>query len=547
MTMYNDNNRNESADAVWGLRNELDGLADRLLAIATESRLDETVAVRIREGRAALAGYLPTAMMFGCYNAGKSTLVNALLKRAAADVSDVPCTRSVEAYRFADWTLFDTPGIDAPIEHETITREHLRKCHVVILVVSTAGGTEEERTFSELERLHVAEKEVIVVLNDKTGTALDEAAVLRFHDRVRKALGSLGKPAVPVLLVNAATALRGCEPGKEALYALSGILDLPTELHAALIRAGGMRCLLPGLNLLLDAAVQACNTLAGMSRSADAVRIEEQVKAVRRARAELEGLLEADVKALRGELENRLERDFSDGRSVAETVNWYIGRSETALHRRVAALCAELGADAAGASFSFAADASELRRTASVIPDGESVPDLRGDDLPSGAGSGVDLKQIHRLFQSDGARSAVKDGLLMLRRYGVPGIKGRWERTLGQWAGKLTRGAGVAVQLVLAVKEYRDARRAQAEYEQRCIEARRELRRVACMQAGEIELAVLTQASEAGRQVFEPLERATMEALADLDAAEHRRVIALGRVGVVRARLETVQATVKNL
>ena len=74
----------------------------------------------------------PKVMVYGVYNAGKSTLINALAGKALARCDDIPTTDAVTAYSLGDIELLDTPGIDAPIEHEVISREQLEKSDVVV-------------------------------------------------------------------------------------------------------------------------------------------------------------------------------------------------------------------------------------------------------------------------------------------------------------------------------------------------------------------------------------------------------------------------------
>lgn len=67
----------------------------------------------------------PKIMMCGIYDAGKSTLINALLKRDEATISDRPETYRIDEYDNGSYILIDSPGVDAPIEHEKITNDYL--------------------------------------------------------------------------------------------------------------------------------------------------------------------------------------------------------------------------------------------------------------------------------------------------------------------------------------------------------------------------------------------------------------------------------------
>ena len=60
-------------------------------------------------------------MLYGAYNAGKSSLINALLGRDAAVVNDIPTTDKIDKYDWNGFYLLDTPGVNAPITHEEVT------------------------------------------------------------------------------------------------------------------------------------------------------------------------------------------------------------------------------------------------------------------------------------------------------------------------------------------------------------------------------------------------------------------------------------------
>lgn len=108
----------------------------------------------------------PVITLFGTYNAGKSTLVNALVGAECATVSDRPETAVVQPYSFGGITIYDTPGIDAPFEHEAISREHLKGSDVVLFVVGSNGMVDEQRIYDEIAALHTAGKKVLLIVNN---------------------------------------------------------------------------------------------------------------------------------------------------------------------------------------------------------------------------------------------------------------------------------------------------------------------------------------------------------------------------------------------
>ena len=121
---------------------------------------------------------IPRIMVFGTYNAGKSTLINALVGEEVARVADHPETDRVTSYPWRGFLLDDTPGIDAPIEHEQVTRKHLDASDAVLFVLATDGTLEEQRSYDEIVGLVRAGKPTRVILNNKSGLAPGSADFL---------------------------------------------------------------------------------------------------------------------------------------------------------------------------------------------------------------------------------------------------------------------------------------------------------------------------------------------------------------------------------
>jgi len=176
-------------------------------------------------------------MVYGVYNAGKSTLINALLGIERAKVADRPETDCVSRYPWREFEILDTPGIDAPIRHEEVTREQLHAADVVIFVVNPLGVIEEAKTLSALLDLVACEKKIVLVLNSKN--PLDPMDAERLKDELRQRLQAMalerGMPpvlqAIPILEVNAKSALKAKLEGKQALLARSGLPVLERDLY----------------------------------------------------------------------------------------------------------------------------------------------------------------------------------------------------------------------------------------------------------------------------------------------------------------------------
>ena len=90
---------------------------------------------------------------FGCRNAGKSSLVNAVTGQALAIVSDIrgtttdPVTKAMELLPLGPVVIIDTPGIDdeGPLGELRIqrARDALNRCDIAVLVADGARGLQQ--------------------------------------------------------------------------------------------------------------------------------------------------------------------------------------------------------------------------------------------------------------------------------------------------------------------------------------------------------------------------------------------------------------------
>jgi GTP-binding protein EngB required for normal cell division len=182
-----------------------------------------------------LANLQPSIMLYGIYNAGKSTLLNALLGQNKADVSDHPETSAITEYAWQSYRIFDTPGVDAPIEHQQITEQHLQHVEVVLFVMSTNGAFDESDIYRRLAAVLKNGQRLIIILNDKIGTseANKHAILQRVSQHLSQQLADqpLLLQDVSVIALNAKTALKGRLENKTLLIEKSNIGQLETSIH----------------------------------------------------------------------------------------------------------------------------------------------------------------------------------------------------------------------------------------------------------------------------------------------------------------------------
>ena len=179
----------------------------------------------------------PEVMVYGIYNAGKSSIINELLGEDRAKVDDVPTTDKVEYYDWHGYRLADTPGVCAPIEHEKVTTEHLKKADVVLFVMATTGSNEKKENYERMKDIIDAGKKVIIVLNDKSGDLFNpdrEQNIAAIKVKVVENMKQMGIEDVEkkyiIIFVNALRAQKGRQKENKILLEKSNMEELRTVI-----------------------------------------------------------------------------------------------------------------------------------------------------------------------------------------------------------------------------------------------------------------------------------------------------------------------------
>lgn len=179
----------------------------------------------------------PYIMVYGIYNAGKSSIINELLGSDEAKVNDKPETAVVQEFEWNGYTLADTPGVGAPMDHEKITDENLKKADIVLFVMSTTGSTEKKDNYDRLKEIVSLGKKVIIILNDKNGDLYTNDSELQIiESKVKDNLQAVGlqRDDFVITIVNAKRANKGRLENKEKLVEKSNIQELKNILLSEL-------------------------------------------------------------------------------------------------------------------------------------------------------------------------------------------------------------------------------------------------------------------------------------------------------------------------
>lgn len=253
------------------------------------SNLDTEISARTKN-------HQPIVMVYGVYNAGKSTLINALIGKEVAEVGDIPKTDRVDTYHIGDVQILDTPGIDAPIEHEKITREQLNRSDAVIFVLSSDGVLEEKQTYVEIGNILTAKKPMLVVINNKNGYQPSDTAYIKLAEKFRTNLYQHFAGNEEILerldgvhdyLVNAELALKGKLNDKPKLVEISQIESLEkavARLFNATNSAQVAKTLAIQVQRLLQKAIGIAQENAGQY---ELQRLEDLISNLNQSKADL--------------------------------------------------------------------------------------------------------------------------------------------------------------------------------------------------------------------------------------------------------------------
>lgn len=166
-------------------------------------------------------------MFFGAYNAGKSTLINVILKKKQAKIGDIPTTDTIDTYNWNDYKLLDTPGINAPIEHESISKEQLEKSDLIVFVIRK-DDEDASSTYKEIFDLLKKDKDIFLVFNysglDKNSTgegsvqlSIDRLNTIILSEATKYGLNDSFLEEINLIPINLQTALKARLEDKDKL------------------------------------------------------------------------------------------------------------------------------------------------------------------------------------------------------------------------------------------------------------------------------------------------------------------------------------------
>lgn len=406
-----------------------------------------------------LVNFKPSMMVYGIYNAGKSSLINALYgEPEKAKTGDTPETFEIYEYEWNGFKLYDTPGIDAPIEHEEVTKEHLKKTEIILFVLGSDSSFEEEYIYERIAEQVINEKPLLVILNDKSAHGQDSKEIHSVITKISAHLIAIGdkrgikeiEKKVKMVYVNANAALRAKQENKNLLLQKSNIIQVEEEINRLLL-SSDTGTVITNLNRYI---VDFINDHSGvLAQKGEIKEIEEVINRLendqQNNRFKLFRQIEQDGQRLVNEIPNWIlngkNQEYLDNQTKKESTN-LARKIEDGLNKIIENLKKELDTpEITTEEFS-----SKIRGVDAIDDDADESSSKSSetiDKIKDAAKKGLnDKESIEKAV-----KESVINGQHKLRDLGVKGFKGKWAKTFektGETAGK---GAGKWLGLVIIV------------------------------------------------------------------------------------------------
>lgn len=471
--------------------------------IGQTEQLRATSARLIQEGRGLLARHdrpLPQLdqsrpirfALFGQYNTGKSTLVNALVGRAVATTGDAPETKVAHEYPLQGFEIQDLPGGDARIEESEEALSALRGADVVLYVTSSQSGFDYATTWLDLQMLMDRKIPFLLVVNDKIPhmTQQDEeaakASILgHFYDKAAEKLGNQQPPVV--LWVRARAAEKGRVENKDPLVDASGICHLEAALQNLFTNSGPLMREMTDLRSCADAIRALRAEIQREICDSELAKIEAALNRCDDARRKLAGraatIADSCFGSLASALESRIYAGFENQEPSAtiqadcnaqitsawETAALGLANDCEAMHGELSARItvdvatytrpATTGAAPAAGVPAYSPSAAPAGGILDILkavgPWNSTIAALFGQGAKGVATAGVaeGAKAVAQAGAKEGAKAAAKEGAKAVAKKGTEaGIKATAEGAAkGTLAGFAKRAAGPVTVVGFAV------------------------------------------------------------------------------------------------
>lgn len=194
----------------------------------------------------------PSLMFYGIYNAGKSTLLNAIFGEEVASVNDIPETHKVTLYEWGKYILADTPGLNGPPEDEVITAAEIRRHDIIMFVIDDSDNFDSDVITKKIIEILENGKPCIIVINRKNSSNKEQ--ILGIKAKMNKNIKALSRvsQSFEFVDVDAETALKAKQQQKIKLLEGSNIRELEYCISSRLASVDSIKLLHVPLELMIE-------------------------------------------------------------------------------------------------------------------------------------------------------------------------------------------------------------------------------------------------------------------------------------------------------
>lgn len=176
----------------------------------------------------------------GIYNAGKSTLLNALIGKKVFTTGDVPTTDSVDKYDNGELVYIDTPGLNANDLDNATAAKGYKESDIILFVSNIQNGGLNKAEAKYLEELKMAlgskkmlQDNVVFVLSNKHRMEADK--VEKVVEQHKKNIEDVfGIEVSNIYVCDAVTYVSGVTQNQDFLIEASGILEVKERINELL-------------------------------------------------------------------------------------------------------------------------------------------------------------------------------------------------------------------------------------------------------------------------------------------------------------------------
>lgn len=173
----------------------------------------------------------------GIYNAGKSSLLNALTDGYNFKVGDIPTTATIDTYRTNKYQYVDTPGLNANKYDDKTAKEAFKDADMILFVSNMQNGglnaAESEylkQLANTLGGMDILEKQVVFVMSNLH--QVEDYSVQKIITEHKKMIQlALGFEPKKICVYDAMTYQEGVKQNEQVLIDLSGIPALKAEIE----------------------------------------------------------------------------------------------------------------------------------------------------------------------------------------------------------------------------------------------------------------------------------------------------------------------------